>query len=312
VQQSEDEISVDTSDLGGAELSACSMEERLQELGQALAKALWPRADNPPAITGTVGAFELRGQVDFLLVLWRDGRPRLRLVECKASRRDRTYHRVQVTLYRLLLGQLLAASPLTIAGHSIDPDAIEVVVARIDEATGQGQSIPELPVFPELGSIAHDLRQMLAEDGPLDRILRTELDALPFQIDEKCDDCALSVHCLTESARQRRLEILGVAPGCVRALTAAGLPVVDDVPPKQSAILDVIIHTSRVGRPACRRVGRTARRRVRRPAGRRVRRPACRRVRRPAGRRVGRPAGHRTGPGSVTVLVAAMLGAPSP
>ena len=40
------------------------------------------------AVTGTVGAFELRGQVDFLLVLWRDGRPRLRLVECKASRRE--------------------------------------------------------------------------------------------------------------------------------------------------------------------------------------------------------------------------------
>ncbi len=179
------------------------------------------------AVSGTVGAFELHGQVDFLLVLWRDGRPRLRLVECKASRRDRTYHRVQVTLYRLLLGQLLAASPLKIAGHSIDPDAIEVVVARIDEATGQGQSIPELPVFPELGSIAHDLRQMLAEDGPLDRILRTELDDLPFQIDEKCDDCALSVHCLTESARQRRLEILGVAPGCVRALTAAGITTID-------------------------------------------------------------------------------------
>ncbi len=179
------------------------------------------------AVTGVIGAFELRGQVDFLLVLWRDGRPRLRLVECKASRRDRTYHRVQVTLYRLLLGQLLAGAPLQIAGHIIDPDAIEVVVARIDEATGQGQSIPELPVFPELGSIAHDLRQVLAADGPLDRILRTELDALPFQIDEKCDDCALSVHCLTESARQRRLEILGIAPGCVRALTEAGITTID-------------------------------------------------------------------------------------
>ena len=179
------------------------------------------------AVAGTVGAFDLRGQIDFLLVVWRDGLPRLRLVECKASRRDRTYHRVQVTLYRLLLGQLLAESPLLIAGHPIQADAIEVVVARIDEATGQTQSIPDLAVFPELGSIAHDLRQMLAEDGPLDRILRTELGALPFQIDDKCDDCALSAHCLTESARQRRLEILGVAPGSVRALTSAGITTLD-------------------------------------------------------------------------------------
>ena len=179
------------------------------------------------AVAGVVGAFDLRGQIDFLLVLWRDGRPRLRLIECKASRRDRTYHRAQVTLYRLLLGQRLAEAPLQIAGYSIDPDAIEVVVARIDESTGQGQSIPDLPVLPELGSLAADLRQMLAEDGPLDRILCTELDALPFQIDAKCDDCALSAHCLTESARQRRLEILGVSAGCVRALTAAGITTID-------------------------------------------------------------------------------------
>lgn len=179
------------------------------------------------AVAGVVGAFELRGQVDFLLVQWHDGRPRLRLVECKASRRDRTYHRVQVALYRLLLGQLIAAEPLTIGGHAIAPEAIEVVVARIDESTGQGQSIPELPVFPELGSVLHDLRLMLAEGGPLDRILGAELDALPFQIDDKCDDCALSAHCLTESARQRRLELLGVAPGCVRALTEAGVTTID-------------------------------------------------------------------------------------
>ena len=179
------------------------------------------------AVAGTVGAFDLRGQIDFLLVIWRDGRPCLRLVECKASRRDRTYHRIQVTLYRLLLGQLFAESPLQIAGHTVEANSIEVVVARIDEATGQTQSIPDLAVFPELGSIAHDLRQMLAEDGPLDRILRSELDALPFQIDDKCDDCALSAHCLTESARQRRLEILGVSSGTVRALTDAGIPTLD-------------------------------------------------------------------------------------
>jgi len=179
------------------------------------------------AVGGAIGAFDLRGQIDFLLVLWRDGQPRLRLVECKASRKDRTYHRIQVTLYRMLLEQLLATAPLQIAGHPIHAAAIEVVVARIDEATGQGQSIPDLPVFPELGSIAHDLRQMLAVDGPLDRILTAPLNALPFQIDDKCDDCGLSAHCLTESARQRRLELLGMTPSCVRVLADRGVATID-------------------------------------------------------------------------------------
>jgi len=53
------------------------------------------------ALSTQIGAFELQGRVDFLLLLWRDGRPVLRLVECKASRRDRTYQRIQACLYLL-------------------------------------------------------------------------------------------------------------------------------------------------------------------------------------------------------------------
>ncbi|MFM8274858.1 MAG: hypothetical protein ACKODX_21350, partial [Gemmata sp.] len=48
------------------------------------------------AVGGTVGAFRVYGLMDFVLVRWAGARPRLLLVECKASRRDRTYHRVQV------------------------------------------------------------------------------------------------------------------------------------------------------------------------------------------------------------------------
>jgi hypothetical protein len=49
-------------------------------------------------VSASLGTFTVQGRIDFVLLLWRDGRPRLRLVECKASRRDRTYLRLSNTL----------------------------------------------------------------------------------------------------------------------------------------------------------------------------------------------------------------------
>jgi predicted RecB family nuclease len=99
------------------------------------------------AVSGSIGAFDVEGRIDFILIIWRDGRPRLRLVESKASRRDRTYHRIQVTVYRMLVSQLLPIYPIVVNGISLVPDDIECVVARIDESTNQGQAILEISPF---------------------------------------------------------------------------------------------------------------------------------------------------------------------
>ena len=72
-------------------------------------------------ITGTIGAFT--GRMDCVLVLWDRGTPRLRIVESKASRKDRTYHRVQLSVYVILLRDLLRANPLVIAGPPPIPPA---------------------------------------------------------------------------------------------------------------------------------------------------------------------------------------------
>ncbi len=189
------------------------------------------------AIEGSVGAFELRGQIDFVLLQWTDEGPRLRLVECKASRRDRTYHRVQVALYRRLLLGLLQpgseaggeAEPLIIGGAPLDPARIDAVVARIDENSGELQAILGLDPFPEVTAITRDLDELLATGGLLDGVLREPVEALPFQIDDKCDDCAFSAHCFAEGARLRRLELLGIPPSCARALRDAGLGDLDAV-----------------------------------------------------------------------------------
>lgn len=199
-----------------------------------LASALSDISDGCPAyareirVSGEIGAFTVEGRVDFVVVLWRDGRPRIRLVECKASRRDRTYHRVQVGLYLLLARAWISEHGLAIADHDVHADDVECVVARIDESTNEGQAILQLRPL-DLSLILADVGQMLDDGGPLTRILSTELDDLPYKLEPKCDGCVFSTDCLPESARLRRLELIGLDPSDVRVMSSAGVETIDDL-----------------------------------------------------------------------------------
>ena len=108
----------------------------------------------------------------------------------------------------------------------LGPQHIECAVARIDETTGDNQAILSLPPL-DLTTETADLARLLAEDGPLARIHAAELDSLPFQIAPKCHDCVTAYHCISESARQRRLELLGLEPALVAALRSAGIATID-------------------------------------------------------------------------------------
>ncbi|MEM1022473.1 MAG: AAA domain-containing protein [Myxococcota bacterium] len=179
-------------------------------------------------VSATVGAFEIEGRVDFVLLLWRDGRPVLRLVECKASRRDRTYHRIQVAIYQAMVRTLLISSPVVIAGHQLSPDDVECVVARIDEATNESQEILALDPL-DLEMEVADVDRLLADDGALRRIATSNLEDLPYQLEAKCDGCVFNVHCLSESGRMRRVELLGVSPSVVRTFATEGIDTLDDL-----------------------------------------------------------------------------------
>jgi len=138
--------------------------------------------------------------MDFVLVLLDRGTPRLRIVEAKASRKDRTYHRIQLALYLQMLQQLLEHTPLIIAGREVGPDAIEGCVARIDEATNEPQALLGLPVLNLESEIA-DIGRLLSEDGLLASIVNRDIDALDFQLDAKCDSCLYSVRALPSRKR---------------------------------------------------------------------------------------------------------------
>ena len=116
-----------------------------------------------------------------------------------------------------------------IAGREVGPDAIEGCVARIDEARPTSRKLSStfrrsiwkasLPTFVVC------LRMTACLPSIVDR----DLDGLDFQLNQKCDSCVFSVHCLPESARQRRLELIGICPRTCRALRAAEVTTIDEL-----------------------------------------------------------------------------------
>lgn len=179
-------------------------------------------------IEDNLGVFQVRGQIDFIVLTWHDKNPRLLLVECKASRKDRTYHRIQVALYALLVKKYLAQNPIAIGEYQITNEDVDCVVARIDEATEHIQDILSLEPL-DLSTAESDAMRLLAEDGALRHIVATDLDRVDYQLNLKCDGCVFNVHCLPESARQRRLELIGIEPSTSRILRHSGIATLDDL-----------------------------------------------------------------------------------
>ncbi len=177
-------------------------------------------------ITGSEGAFSISGRMDFVLVQWDNGNCRLRIVEGKASRKDRTYQRLQLAAYLLLVGSELRRNPIHSAIEEIGAEALEGVVVRIDENTNEPQEVLALQPL-NLDTELEDVRRLLAVDGTLNLLANTPTDDVEYQLDSKCDSCVFSVHCFPESARQRRIELTGISPGVTRILCDAGIATID-------------------------------------------------------------------------------------
>jgi hypothetical protein len=186
-------------------------------------------------VNGRLGAFTVAGQIDFFLLLWTGEKFQIKLVECKASRRDQTYHRIQVAMYRVLLRQLLTANPLVMNGQEVTSDSIECIVVRLDPDTNNVQAILQIEPF-DLTSEERDIERLLQVDGRLNRTLSLPLRDIGYKLEPKCDGCSFNVHCFTESARQRSVSLLGTDPVTTRMLNQAGFNTIDQIADRPSLL----------------------------------------------------------------------------
>lgn len=180
-------------------------------------------------VNGVIGRFNIEGRIDFLIILWRDGQPLLRIVEAKASRRDKTYHRIQVTMYRMLISQLIQSNPIIANGHQIAVDEIECSVVRIDEQRNEMQPIVATPPLDDLSQEEMDIVTLLCNEGPLVHTINTPLEELDYKLEGKCDECVFDIHCFPDSSLKRRLELLSIEPSDARVLRENGIRTIDDL-----------------------------------------------------------------------------------
>ncbi|MFZ0011558.1 MAG: AAA domain-containing protein [Halobacteriota archaeon] len=180
-------------------------------------------------IVASIGAFDISGIIDFVLLKWDEGKPRLVIIECKSSRRDRTHHRIQVALYRMLVRRWIRDSPVIVNGAEISSENIDCVVARVDETTNRIQDILSLPPLEDLTQEEGDILRLLAPDGRLAEIIETGIDELPYELNEKCNSCKFNVCCLPVSAIKHNLQLLGIDAGTTHALHLEGISNIDQL-----------------------------------------------------------------------------------
>ncbi|RKF31928.1 hypothetical protein BCY89_17415 [Sphingobacterium siyangense] len=216
-------INIGSGDNLGIDHSLDDIFNIVKERQKDLEKGLFIREVN---ISGLIDQFNIRGRIDFLIFYLEEGKLQIKIVECKASRRDRTYHRVQVCVYQILLKKFLNHNEIEILGSHINEFIIKSVVARIDENTNQNQNI--LTLVPlELDREKSDIEYLLSINGPFYRILAQDIQDLDYYLNNKCDDCVFNVHCYPESARTKALQLLGINPSAVRVLKSLNIKDLD-------------------------------------------------------------------------------------
>lgn len=181
-------------------------------------------------IEGEIGVFDVSGRMDFVVLRWNGSEAKLRIVETKSSRKDKTNHYIQVATYKLIIGQLIGEG-IYLPGGIIETDDIEYVVGRVDETTNQIEDILQLDPL-DLDSETSDVEELLREEGTFERVITTDvenIDKLDYQLNPKCDQCVFDVHCFPESSRKRRLELLGLSPTAIRAFNEEGIETIDEL-----------------------------------------------------------------------------------
>lgn len=177
----------------------------------------------------SLGVFYLKGDIDFILLKWNEHEPIIILVECKASRSDQTYHRIQVSLYRLMIVQLLKENLIKINNIQITQNKVKCIIARIDENTNTIQGIEDLEPIENLDQEEQDLLRILSKGGKLEQISKSDIKRLNYKLEKKCDGCIYSIYCLPESALSRSIELVSVSSSTIRILKKFNINTIDDL-----------------------------------------------------------------------------------
>jgi hypothetical protein len=192
-------------------------EESTRSIREAVKSQILKEAKEPSSpillyqvpLRGSIGAWDVRGLADLIAIWpWNKTGVKITVFEIKASWKERTYHRVQVAIYALLLSEVLRNS-------GIQYDVNGGVIYKKSDLKNLDRS--NLPAF-ELRPIIEDVKRLLGANGELDRIHQCPLSKVECQLSWKCENCIYNECCFTRATEAEDICLLNLSRGEQKAL----------------------------------------------------------------------------------------------
>lgn len=190
-----------------------------------------------PHIKGQIGAWELSGKADIIIVvpaaMAADETAELRVLEIKSSNAVKTHHQIQATIYAELFSQIIDDAPLSITTSVISQDPEQAELSAVVQADGT-LSVDAITSF-DSGTRLNDLKLLLEAGGALDQII-VEGDTIragdnppQYRMDARCDGCSKQLRCLSDSVLYKKLSLLGLSEGVQQGLAEHDVESLDDL-----------------------------------------------------------------------------------
>jgi hypothetical protein len=194
-----------------------------------------------PRLQATVAKWRIRGDIDILrLERCADGRLHCLIADMKSSTATKVEHRLQVALYHEMISTIFAEAgiphaPIALAvlyrgpaSSTLTPEheiPEEERKQREDAARTFGTTHGLLERIDDdaayIGSV-HDL--VTGDDSTARRVLKAEIEDVPFHLTYKCDGCLYNEFCMKRSAETDDLSLLPhLTDQDKRALQRAGI-----------------------------------------------------------------------------------------
>jgi hypothetical protein len=176
---------------------------------------------------GHIGAWDVKGIAD-LIAVWplKDGRVKVRIFELKASWKEQTAHRIQVAIYVLLLSQELGglSSKVELEGGVINRET--------DLKKLNAENLPKFKLSP----LIQDVERLLAENGELNRIHKTPIEKVEYQLCWRCDNCGFNECCIICAVENESISLLNLSRGEQKALGHHGVKRLEDLAKLKSVV----------------------------------------------------------------------------
>ncbi|KXA93329.1 hypothetical protein AKJ64_00910 [candidate division MSBL1 archaeon SCGC-AAA259E17] len=172
-------------------------------------------------LKGEIEAWPVKGKTDLILIWPLEGNSvKVRVMEIKASWKEKSYHQIQASIYALLLENILREEMHT----NFDIEA-GVIYRQTDIPSLAPEDAPSFDLAPRYG----DIKRFMKEGGEFDRIHSTQLSDLRYQLDSKCNNCIYSESCFTCAIEGKKTALLGLRRGEQKSLSKNGIQTLDDL-----------------------------------------------------------------------------------